>query len=65
MVSARSSAAGIVNTIACVQIGSGTRAFVTGASRGIGRSLAGALAARGATVGLAARTRPDLERLAA
>ncbi|MGH2917765.1 MAG: SDR family NAD(P)-dependent oxidoreductase [Solirubrobacteraceae bacterium] len=48
-----------------MQIGSGTRAFVTGASRGIGRSLAGALAARGATVGLAARTRPDLERLAA
>jgi short-subunit dehydrogenase len=48
-----------------VQIGSGTRALVTGASRGIGRALAVALAERGATVGLAARTTPDLERLAA
>lgn len=53
------------NTIGRVQIGSGTRAFVTGASRGIGRALAGALAARGATVGLAARTVPDLEHVAA
>jgi len=48
-----------------VQIETGTRAFVTGASRGIGQALAGALAARGATVGLAARTTPDLERVAA
>jgi len=48
-----------------VQIGSGTRAFVTGASRGIGRALAHALARRGATVGLAARSTTDLEALAA
>jgi short-subunit dehydrogenase len=47
-----------------VQIGSGTRAFVTGASRGIGRAVAQALAHRGATVGLAARSTPDLEQLA-
>jgi short-subunit dehydrogenase len=53
----------IANTIGGVKIGSGTRAFVTGASRGIGRSLAGALAVRGAAVGLAARTVSDLERL--
>ena len=46
-----------------MQIGSGTRA-VTGASRGIGRALAGALAQRGATVGLAARSAGDLQALA-
>jgi short-subunit dehydrogenase len=48
-----------------VRIGAHTRALVTGASRGIGRALAGALAARGATVGLAARSASELEALAA
>jgi len=47
-----------------VQIGSGTTAFVTGASRGIGRALAHELAGRGVTVGLAARSVRDLEAVA-
>jgi short-subunit dehydrogenase len=48
-----------------MQVGSGTRALVTGASRGIGRALAAALARRGATVGLMARSGEQLEELAA
>ena len=48
-----------------MRIAPGTRAFVTGASRGIGRALAHELAARGATVGLAARSVSDLRAVAA
>jgi short-subunit dehydrogenase len=48
-----------------VRIGSGTRALLTGASRGIGRALAESLARRGATVGLVARSRDELEALEA
>jgi short-subunit dehydrogenase len=48
-----------------VQIGAGTRALVTGASRGIGRALAFELAGRGATVGLLARDEGRLRALAA
>jgi short-subunit dehydrogenase len=47
-----------------MEVTAGTRAFVTGASRGIGRALATTLAARGATLGLAARSRTELEALA-
>ena len=43
----------------------GRRAVVTGASRGIGRSIALALAGAGADVAITARTLPDLEQLAA
>src|SRR3954471_11111220 len=43
----------------------GKRAVVTGAGRGMGRSIALALAQAGADVGLAARTRVDLEAVAA
>ena len=42
-----------------MRIDSSTRAFVTGASRGIGRALATELAAHGATVGLASRSADD------
>jgi len=43
----------------------GARVVVTGASRGIGAELAGALARRGARVVLVARSREPLEKLAA
>ncbi len=45
-------------------VGKDTRALVTGASRGIGRALCEALAARGATVGLLARSADQLQELA-
>jgi short-subunit dehydrogenase len=48
-----------------VQIAQGTRAIVTGASRGIGRATSAALAARGARVGLLSRSIEELEALAA
>lgn len=48
-----------------MRIEPGTRAIVTGASRGIGRATALALAARGARVGLIARDRGQLAQLAA
>jgi len=47
-----------------VQVGKDTRALVTGASRGIGQALSQALAARGATVGLLARSAQQLAQLA-
>jgi short-subunit dehydrogenase len=48
-----------------MQITPGTRALVTGASRGIGAALAAELARRGAVVGLAARSLDELETLRA
>jgi short-subunit dehydrogenase len=48
-----------------VQLGAGTTAIVTGASRGIGRALTRQLAARGVRVGLLARDRDALEEAAA
>jgi len=48
-----------------MRIERGTRALVTGASRGIGRATAVELARRGARVGLVARSGEELERLAA
>src|SRR5262245_31361383 len=44
---------------------SGRRALVTGASRGIGRSIALALAAAGADVAVSARGQAELEQIAA
>ena len=48
-----------------MQVGTGTRVLVTGASRGIGEAIARAFAARGCTLGLVARSREPLEALAA
>jgi short-subunit dehydrogenase len=47
-----------------MELAPGTRVLVTGASRGIGRAIATAFAARGATLGLVARKREPLEELA-
>ena len=47
-----------------MKIDASTRALVTGPSRGIGRAIAKALAARGATIGLASRSRDELDALA-
>ncbi|HKP20200.1 MAG TPA: SDR family oxidoreductase [Thermoleophilaceae bacterium] len=48
-----------------MEIGPGTRVLVTGASRGIGEAIARAFAQRGATLGLLARKREELDELAA
>lgn len=48
-----------------MRIEPGTRVLVTGASRGIGRAVALAFAARGCRLGLVARSAGELERLAA
>ncbi len=56
---------GLLCKVALMELRPGTRALVTGASRGIGAALARELARRGAVVGLAARSLGELEALAA
>jgi short-subunit dehydrogenase len=46
-----------------MRVGDGTRVLVTGASRGLGRSIAEAFAWRGAALGLVARTETELRTL--
>lgn len=46
-----------------MQVGEGTRVLITGASRGIGRSIAEAFGYRGATLGLVARSEAELHSL--
>src|SRR3954454_16551952 len=46
-----------------MQVGQGTRVLVTGASRGLGRSIAEAFGYRGATMGLVARSEDELRAL--
>ena len=48
-----------------MDVGAGTRVLVTGASRGLGRSIAEAFGYRGATLGLVARTDSELQSLVA
>jgi 3-oxoacyl-[acyl-carrier protein] reductase len=48
-----------------MQVGQGTRVLVTGASRGLGRSIAEAFGYRGATLGLVARSDSELQSLVA
>ena len=48
-----------------MRIQPGTRALITGPSRGIGQAIARELAGRGAVLGLAARSQAELEALAA
>jgi short-subunit dehydrogenase len=47
-----------------MELGSGTRVLVTGASRGIGESLVRAFAARGCSLGLVSRSEEELRALA-
>jgi short-subunit dehydrogenase len=47
-----------------MQVGDGTRVLITGASRGLGRSLAEAFAWRGCVLGLVARSEDELRALA-